>query len=64
MSGYNRNAHQLATSIDVCFLPRQRQRQQEESADIELGGMDCAVRGAKPNGGVRFFYPLLASLFI
>jgi hypothetical protein len=25
----------------------------EESADIELGGMDCAVRGAKPNGGVQ-----------
>ena len=28
-SGYDRNEHQLTTSIDVCFLPRQRQRQRD-----------------------------------
>ena len=28
-SGYNRNEHQFTTSIDVCFLPRQRQRQRD-----------------------------------
>ena len=28
-SGYDRNEHQLTTSIDVCFLLRQRQRQRD-----------------------------------
>ena len=28
-SSYNRYEHQLSTSIDVCFLPRQHQRQRD-----------------------------------